>query len=96
MSKQCSQCDARAELSLCFLASTVGRPERLQKCSAGTALCKSCMQSLLDRLGSAMPSAMVARLRAAYTVIDGQSVACLNPSLSLGSANRRGRDDAQV
>lgn len=73
MSKPCSCCDSKAELSLCFLASTIGRPNRLQKCSEGTAVCKACMQDLLSKLATVMPGSIFARLIAAYTAIGSHS-----------------------
>src|SRR5262249_8687093 len=87
MSKHCSFCDSDAELSLCFLASTVGRRDRLQKCSKGTAACKSCMQELLSRFTDVMPTEILARLRAAYTAICAISTAQSDVPISL--PNRR-------
>jgi hypothetical protein len=76
MPKQCSCCDSNAVLSLCFLTSTVGKPDRLQKCSESTALCKRCMEDQLVQWALTMPPPVLARLIAAYTAIVSHCEAC--------------------
>ena len=52
--KQCDECGADAEVSICQIISTIGRAPRQQKCSESKAFCAACLAgrfNLLRRLG---------------------------------------------
>jgi hypothetical protein len=95
MPKACSCCDSPADLSLCLLASTVGRAYRLQKCSESTAVCKSCMQGLLAKLANVLPSEILVRFRAAYTAICAAPGARSDCAPGLRKEPAPGKEDAR-
>lgn len=67
--KSCSQCGRPADLSVCFLVSTVGQSPRTQKCSGSVLLCKTCIRALDAQLESVSPPSLIQSLRTAYTAL---------------------------
>jgi hypothetical protein len=93
--KQCSRCESPAELSLCFLLSTVGRANRLQKCSRGTLLCNRCMRGLLTSLARVTPRGVQSRLVEAYTTISDTFAPRSDLAISCSRVSVGGKEDAR-
>lgn len=64
---QCVRCGAKADLSVCWLLSSVGRAPRKQKCSRRTLLCNACIRGITAGFLGQAPSAVCKTLKEAYT-----------------------------
>jgi hypothetical protein len=73
MRKSCKQCGNEAQVTVCWLVSTIGVSPRHQKCSRATALCIQCLGRLCGADATVMPPIIVESLAEAYTAILGPS-----------------------
>ena len=94
------RCGARAQYSVCVLASTLGLRPRRQKCGRGVAFCAACIQKLLSERWSMNARGIQESLREAYTSIAGHSGAESNPHTASECAIDReqevGTDEPEV
>ncbi len=67
--KRCARCLRRAEFSVCFLLSTLGRSPRQQKCTAAVSFCAACIQDISQAMGIVALPALIEPLRQAYTAL---------------------------
>ncbi len=82
------RCGARAEYSVCVLASTLGLRPRRQKCGRAEVFCAACIQKLLDEQWLNQARNVQESLKEAYTEVAAHLRAESHPQL----ASNRGID----
>jgi hypothetical protein len=71
MRKSCEQCGNAAEVTVCWLVSTLGVSPRAQKCSKVAALCIQCLNRCCKADAGMMHPILRESLSEAYTAILG-------------------------
>src|ERR1700733_8237524 len=93
--KICSICGTPANISLCFLASTVGRSPRLQGAAKAILFCKACIEAVVRSRQPEGLSGVQQRVSEALNVLAVGSTDDREPKLTTASIGLdRGQDRA--
>jgi hypothetical protein len=77
--KRCLHCERPAEFSVCAVISTLGRPGRLQRCTASLRFCSLCLHRLCGGVEGSLAIQVREALQTALRALTGQLVSKLDP-----------------